>query len=85
MSQTATQKNTKKGFQECKSNVLQSAAVPLTCINLPHGFKTFALSIFEWPIKKCFTVSIIFKPLLEYAVRYKLTPNIVSTSCVGDI
>ena len=32
------------------------AAVFLTCIKLPHGFKTFVLSIFKWPLKTGFNV-----------------------------
>ena len=28
----------------------------MICIKLPHGFKTFVLSIFEWPLKTGFTV-----------------------------
>ena len=35
---------------------MKHSAVPLTCIKLPHGFKTFVLSIFEWPLKTGFTV-----------------------------
>ena len=34
----------------------ERSAVLLTCIKLPHGFKTFILSIFEWPLKTGFTV-----------------------------
>ena len=37
----------------CRSKVLQNmkhSALLLTCIKLPHGFKTFVLSIFEWPL-----------------------------------
>ena len=48
---------------ECRSKILQNApmehsAVLLTCIELPNGFKTFVLSIYEWPLKTGFTVSI---------------------------
>ena len=31
-------------------------AILLTCIKLPSVFKTFVLSIFEWPLKTGFTV-----------------------------
>ena len=34
----------------------EHSAILLTCIELPHGFKTFVLSIFEWPLKTGFTV-----------------------------
>ena len=39
---------------------LEHSAILLTCIKLPHGFKTFVLSFFEWPLKTGFTVLIIF-------------------------
>ena len=44
-----------------RSKVLQNAprehsAILLTCIKLPFVFKTFFLSIFEWPLKTGFTV-----------------------------
>ena len=32
------------------------SAILSTCIKLPHGFKTFVLSIFEWLLKTGFTV-----------------------------
>ena len=35
---------------------MEHSAVPLFCIKLPHGFKTFVLSIFVWPLKTGFTV-----------------------------
>ena len=28
------------------------SAILLTCIKLPHGFKTFVPSIFEWPLDR---------------------------------
>ena len=34
----------------------EHSAILSTCIELPHGFKTFILSIFEWPFKTGFTV-----------------------------
>ena len=44
---------------KCRSKVLQNApkehsAILLTLIQLPFVFKTFALSIFEWPLKTGF-------------------------------
>ena len=33
-----------------------ASTILLTYIKLPHGFKTFVLSIFEWPLKTEFTV-----------------------------
>ena len=36
---------------------VEHSAIVLTCNKLrPHGFKTFVLSIFEWPLKTGFTV-----------------------------
>ena len=46
---------------KCRSKVLQNAplehsAILWTFIKLPFVFKTFVLSIFEWPLKTGFTV-----------------------------
>ena len=53
----------KIGFQDakCRSKVLQNAprehsAILSTFIKLPFVFKTFILSIFEWPFKTGFTI-----------------------------
>ena len=35
---------------------MEHSAVLLTCIKLPHGLKTFVLSIFKWLLKTGFTV-----------------------------
>ena len=35
---------------------MEHSAVLLTCIKVPHGFKTFVLSVFEWPLKTGFNV-----------------------------
>ena len=35
---------------------MEHSAVLLACIELPHGFKTFILSIFKWLLKIGFTV-----------------------------
>ena len=43
-----------KSNAECS---VEHSAVVLTCIKLPHGFKTFVLSIFEWPLMTGITVS----------------------------
>ena len=37
---------------------MEHSAVLLTCIKIPHGFQTFVLSTFEWPLKRGFTVYI---------------------------
>ena len=59
-------KITKMGFQDqlllnagqkyCRMLQGEHSAILSTCIELPHGFKTFVLSIFEWPLKTGFTV-----------------------------
>ena len=36
---------------------MEHSAVLLTCIKLPYGFKTFVLSILEWPLKTGFTLN----------------------------
>ena len=35
---------------------MEHSAVLLSCIKLPHGFKTYVLSIFEWLLTTGFTV-----------------------------
>ena len=40
----------------CRMLQGEHSAILSTCIKLPHGFKTFVLSIFEWPLKTGFTV-----------------------------
>ena len=37
-----------------------NSAILLTFIKLPFVFKTFVLSIFEWPLKTGFTVHFLF-------------------------
>ena len=59
-------KRPKMGFQDqltlntgqkyCRMLQGEHSAILLTCIEQPHGFKTFVLSIFEWPLKTGFTV-----------------------------
>ena len=59
-------KKTKIGFQDrlslnagqkyCRMLPLQHSAIRSTFIKLPFAIKTFVLSIFEWPLKTCFTV-----------------------------
>ena len=66
MSYAAIQKKTKSWFSRpiitlCRSKVLQNAprehsAILSTSIKLPSIFKTFILSIFEWPLKTGLTL-----------------------------
>ena len=55
-------KRPKMGFQdqlslnEGQKYCRMHSAILSTCIELPHGFKTFVLSIFEWPLKTGYTV-----------------------------
>ena len=39
------------GQEYCRMLQGEHSAILSTCIKLPHGCKTFALSIFEWPLK----------------------------------
>ena len=39
-----------KSITECSNGILS------TCTKLPPVFKTFVLSIFEWPLKTVFTI-----------------------------
>ena len=68
-------KRPKKGFQDqlslnagqkyCRMLQGEHSAILSTCIKLPHGFKTFVLSIFEWPLKTGFTVPSYFAKILN--------------------
>ena len=61
-------KNTKNDFQYklllnasqkyCRMLQGEHSAMLSTCIKLPNDFKSFVLSIFEWPLKTGFTVII---------------------------
>ena len=44
------------GQKYCRMLQREHSAILSTCIKLPHGFKTFVLSVFEWPLKTAFTV-----------------------------
>ena len=44
------------GQKFCRMLQGEHSAILLTCIELPQGFKTFVLSIFEWLLKIGFTV-----------------------------
>ena len=50
-----------KSIAECSR---EHSAILLTCIKLPFIFKTFVLSIFEWPLKTGLTVARKLKFLL---------------------
>ena len=56
---------------------IKSIAVFLTCIKLSSVFKTFVLSIFEWPLKTGFTVTHFDQfsmfDLILYSVQFKQT------------
>ena len=43
-----------KSNAECSH--AEHSALLLACIKLPSGFKTFVLSIFEWPLETGYTV-----------------------------
>ena len=44
------------GQKYCRMLQREHSAILSTCIKLPHGFKTFVLSFFEWLLKTGFTV-----------------------------
>ena len=50
------------GLKYCRMLQGEHSAIRLTFIRLPFVFKTFVLSIFEWPLKTGFTMS----DLLQY-------------------
>ena len=51
---------------------MDHSAVLLTCIKVPHGFKTFVLSDFEWPLKTGFNVLWIILQYVLPALRYHM-------------
>ena len=52
----------------------EHSATLSTCIKLPHGFKTFVLSFFEWPLKTGFTVYTPIR-LLSLLLSYYIQVN----------
>ena len=44
------------------SKTMENSVILSTCIKLPHGFKTFILSIFEWQFKTGLTVILSAQP-----------------------
>ena len=51
------------GQKYCRMLQGEHSAILSTCYELPHGFKTFVLSIFEWPLKTGFTVCMFCRML----------------------
>ena len=49
-----------KSIAECSKR--EHSAILSTCIKLPSVFKTFVLSILEWPLKTGLTVTILQTP-----------------------
>ena len=66
-------KKIKTGFQDilslnsgqkyCRMPQGEHSTILSTFIKLPFAFKTFVLSIFEWPHKTGFTVSLLLLPV----------------------
>ena len=50
----------------------EHSAILLTCITLPFVIKIFVLSIFEWPLKTGFTVSLNVFSIAECVQYVKL-------------
>ena len=62
------------GQKYCRMLQGEQSTILLTCIELPHGFKTFVLSIFEWPLKTGFTVVVhvcLKNEFMHLCVKYK--------------
>ena len=51
------------GQKYCRMLQGEHSAILSTCIELPHGFKTFVLCIFELPLKTGFTVYSVYLTL----------------------
>ena len=64
------------GQKYCRMLQGEHSAILLICIKQPHGFKTFVLSIFEWPLKTGFTVAMIsFAHFLRFQLLTIFTPQ----------
>ena len=63
-----------KSIAECSKH----SAILSTFIKLPFVFKTFVLSIFEWPLKTGFTVS-------SYEMKVQINNLLSSTKHFVDI
>ena len=48
-----------------QNTLMEHSAVLLTCIKLRYDFKTFVLSIFEWPLKTVSLYELLPGGLLE--------------------
>ena len=66
-----------KSIAECSKG---HSAIPLTFIKLPFVFKTFVLSIFEWPLATGFTVYDKIAQLTSCDMKYGDSSNFSLTS-----
>ena len=55
-----------KSIAECSKR--EHSAILLTFIKLPFVFKTFVLSIFEWPLKTSFTVLVFYVTIKRHKI-----------------
>ena len=54
------------GQNYCRMLQGEHSAILLTFIKLPFVIKAFVISIFEWPLKTGFTVTVFFCSLFQY-------------------
>ena len=90
----ATQKKTKDRLFNTDNHLMQvkvlqnreHSAILKTCIKLPPVFKSFILSIFEWPLKTGLTVSnLVLLPIVIQAsianIKYLLVRVKLAVGC----
>ena len=63
----------KIGFQDrlsLNAGLFEHSAILSTFIKLPFVFRTFVLSIFEWPLMAGFTVVVIYAANFAFEIRF---------------
>ena len=63
----------------------EHSAIHLTFVKLPFVFKTFVLSIFEWPLKKGFTVYQNMHTQLSSDAHYLFICAFISILCINTV
>ena len=61
---------------------MEHSAVLLNCIELPHGFNAFVLSIFEWPLKTGFTVLAVSVQAFKFSLKLLFGTEVYIFACL---
>ena len=62
---------------------MEQSAILLTCTKLPPVFKTFVLSIFEWPHKTGFTV--LYNQIRHDGMKTSVNPDQTAPERAADL